>query len=34
MNEEEVFFGMEKVDTYFGTWNGLGDWDVYTGEKK
>jgi hypothetical protein len=29
---EEV--GMEKVDTYYGTWNGIGDWDTYTGDKK
>lgn len=31
---EEERFGMEKVDTYYGTWNGIGDWDTYTGEKK
>lgn len=31
----EDWFGMEKKeDTYFGTWNGIGDWDTYSGERK
>ena len=33
--EEEDWFGKEKeVDTYYGTWNEIGDWDTYTGDKK
>ena len=32
---EEEGFGMEKkIDTYYGSWNGIGDWDTYTGEEK
>ena len=33
---EEEGFGMEKklIDTYYGSWNGIGDWDTYTGDKK
>ena len=31
---KEEGFGMEKVDTYYGSWNGIGDWDTYTGDKK
>ena len=32
--EEEGLVGVEKVDTYYGSWNGIGDWDTYTGDKK
>lgn len=27
------FFGTGKVDTYYGTWDGIRDWDTYTGER-
>ena len=31
---EEEGFGMEKkIDTYYGSWNGIEDWDTYTGKK-
>ena len=32
--EEEGLFGTEKANTYFGTWNGIGGWNTYTGDKK
>jgi len=32
--EEDVGDVYEKLDTYYGTWNGIGDWDTYTGDKK
>jgi hypothetical protein len=34
MEEDFGMVGKEKVDTYHGTWNGIGDWDTYTGDKK
>lgn len=32
--EEKEFFGTEKVDTYYGNWSEVEDWDTYTGERK
>ena len=32
--EEESLVEVEKVDTYYGSWNGIEDWDTYTGDKK
>lgn len=34
MEEDFGMVGKEKADTYYGTWNGIGDWDTYTGDKK
>jgi len=34
MSENEGFFRSAKEDTYFGTWNGIRDWNTYSGEEK
>lgn len=34
MSEDGEFFGMKKEDTYLGSWEGIRDWDTYTGEGK
>ena len=32
--EGKEFLGTEKIDTYYGTWNGIKDWDTYTGDEE
>lgn len=34
MSENEEFFEMRNADTYYGTWNGIRDWNTYTGEQR